>query len=358
MKILFISRAYPPVTGGIEKQNYEIAQGLAKIARIKVIANRKGKRFLPMFLPYATVKSLTTIWKYDVVLLGDGVLGIAGFILKLVSRKPVICIIHGLDLTYRNKLYQKIWVQFFLPRMDRLIAVGNETIQQGKLRGIPESKFVFIPNGVEATEEVPEYTRNDLETFLGRAIHGDVLLTLGRLVKRKGIAWFIENVVPQLSEEITYIVAGEGREASVIQAAIQKHGLESRVLCIGRVSEREKELLYCSADIFIQPNVETAGDIEGFGLVVLEAAMHGLVVIASDIEGLKDAIQDGRNGFLVPAGDASAYKHKIEAVLADSAGRTAFGRRARDYVIENYAWPLIARKYLDLIGNTCIIAGK
>ena len=352
MNILFISRAYPPVKGGIEKQNYEISQALAETCNINLIANRKGKRFLPIFLPYAIIKALTIIRKNDVVLLGDGVLAIAGFILKLVSRKPVICIIHGLDLVYRNNLYQKIWVKFFLPKMDRLIAVGNETIQQGKLRGIPESKLFFIPNGVEVIKTLPEYSRNDLESFLGRDIQGSVLLTLGRLVKRKGVDWFIENVVRQLQEDIIYIVAGEGREAATIQAAIQKHSLENRVFCIGRVSDSEKELLYCSADIFIQPNVETAGDIEGFGLVVLEAAMHGLVVIASGIEGLKDAIQDGKNGFLVPASDASAFRHKIEAVLADTAKRTVFGERSRHYVIKHYAWALVARKYLDLISST------
>ena len=236
--------------------------------------------------------------------------------------------------------------------MDRLIAVGTETIRQGKLRGIPESKFIFIPNGVAVTETVPEYSRNDLETFLGRNIQGNVLLTLGRLVKRKGVAWFIENVVRQLSADVIYIVAGEGREAAAIQAVIQRHHLQDRVFCIGRVSDRGKELLYSSADLFIQPNIETTGDIEGFGLVVLEAAMYGLVVIASGVEGLKDAIQDGQNGFLVAAGDASAYKRKIESVLGDPAGRIAFGKQSRNYVIKNYAWPLIARKYLDLISST------
>ncbi len=352
MNILFISRAYPPITGGIEKQNYEIAQALAKICNIDVIANRQGKRFLPFFLPYAVLRSLAVIRKHDMVLLGDGVLGIAGFILKLLCRKPVICIIHGLDITYRNTLYQKMWVKFFLPRMDRLIAVGNETIRQGKLRGIPESKFIFIPNGVAVIPTVQQYSRNDLENYLGRDIQGNVLITLGRLVKRKGVAWFIENVVRRLSTDVTYIVAGEGREASAIQAAIRRNRLENRVFFIGRVSDREKELLYSSADIFIQPNIETDGDIEGFGLVVLEAAMYGLVVIASRIEGLKDAIQDGQNGFLVAAGDASAYKRKIESVLGDPAGKIAFGEQSRDYVIKNYAWPLVANKYLDLISST------
>ena len=90
---------------------------------------------------------------------------------------------------------------------------------------------------------------------------------------------------------------------------------------------------------------------EGFGLVVLEAASHGLVVIASRLEGLQDAIVDGQNGYLVDSGDADAYLTCIESVLHDTDARTAFGRQARNFVIANYAWPLIARRYLDTLAE-------
>jgi len=347
MNILFISRAYPPVIGGIEKQNYEIGKALAAITRTDIIANTRGKWLLPLFLPYALLRALLSIHKYDVVLLGDGVLGILGYLLKLVSTKPVACIVHGLDLTYRNALYQKLWINVFLPRLDRLIAVGNATIHQGTLRGLPASKFIFIPNGVAAPENPAAGSRHDLEAFLNRKLCGPVILTLGRLVPRKGVVWFIENVISRLDADITYIVAGEGREQSAILNAIQAGNLKDRVLYIGGVSDRDKELLFCTADIFVQPNIKVAGDMEGFGLVVLEAAMHGLVVVASEIEGLKDAIHDGQNGFLVAAGDADAYVLKIRQILQNPEFREAFGMQARDYVSKNHAWPLIAGKYLD-----------
>jgi len=349
MNILFISRAYPPVIGGIEKQNYEIGKALAEITRTDIIANTRGKRLLPLFLPYALLRVLFCIHRYDAVLLGDGVLGILGYLLKLVSAKPVACIVHGLDLTYSNALYQKLWVRIFLPRLDRLIAVGNATIHQGMLRGLPASKFVFIPNGVAAPASLAPCSRHDLEVFLNKKLPGPVILTLGRLVKRKGVAWFIENVVSRLDRDITYIIAGEGREQSAIMTAIHENKLQNRVQYVGGVSDRDKQLLFCTADIFVQPNIKVEGDIEGFGLVVLEAATHGLVVIASDIEGLKDAIQDGQNGFLVAAGDAGAYRQKIQEVLKNPAEKEAFSKKARDYTRNNYAWPQIASKYLDVM---------
>ena len=120
-------------------------------------------------------------------------LGVVGSLLKLFYKKPVACIVHGLDLTYQNFFYQKLWVNIFIKHMDKLISVGNEVINQGVLRGIPRSKFVFVPNGVSVKKSNPDYSIQDLEKLVGRKISGGVLLTLGRLVKRKGVAWFIKR---------------------------------------------------------------------------------------------------------------------------------------------------------------------
>ena len=349
MKILFISRAYPPTIGGIEKQNYEIARSLAEICQLDIIANRRGKRALPLFLPFALIKAGVSLGKYDAVLLGDGVLAVLGFLLKLISRKPVVCIVHGLDLTFRNRLYQNLWIRVFMHRLDKLIAVGNETIHQGKLLGIPESRFTYIPNGVSIPDPVPGYTRQDLEAFIGRKLNGSILLTLGRLVKRKGVAWFINEVVHRLGEDVHYIIAGDGREKYRIINAIENNGLQDRVFCVGTVSEQEKALLFCTADIFIQPNIRITGDMEGFGLVVLEAASYGVAVVAANLEGLKDAIHHGRNGFLVNQRDAEGYTSRIKSLLDDPEGRARCGLQAREFVTKHYAWSSIAQQYLDTL---------
>jgi phosphatidylinositol alpha-1,6-mannosyltransferase len=72
-RIIFISRAYPPVLGGIENQNYGLYTSLSKITKVRLIANKRGKKFLPIFLVRAIFQSLFLLWKYDTVLLGDGV---------------------------------------------------------------------------------------------------------------------------------------------------------------------------------------------------------------------------------------------------------------------------------------------
>jgi len=351
MNILFISRAYPPVVGGIEKQNFEIATALSRICQVEVLANTRGKWFLPLFLPYATFRALLSARKYDVVLLGDGVLGVTGYLLKMVTGKPVACIIHGLDLTYKNTIYQKLWVNIFIRHMDKLIAVGHETIHQGVSRGIPESNFVFVPNGVAPADPGEIFTRHELETLIGQEIKGPILLTIGRLVKRKGVVWFINNVVGRLDESIVYIIAGAGKEAAHILSAIQSNHLQDRVFFIGEISDQDKKLLFSTADIFIQPNIKVDGDMEGFGLVVLEAAAHGCIVIASRLEGLIDSVQHGQNGYLVTPGNAKEYREMIESVLDNPQQIESHGQRARVYVENNYSWSLIARKYRDALAS-------
>jgi glycosyltransferase involved in cell wall biosynthesis len=105
------------------------------------------------------------------------------------------------------------------------------------------------------------------------------------------------------------------------------------------------KLLYNTADVLIMPNLP--GYTEGFGLVSLEAASCGLPVIASELGGIKDAIKDGENGFLVEPGNPQAFIDKIHDLLSNEKERLAFGERARNYTVENYGWDKTVKKYMD-----------
>jgi phosphatidylinositol alpha-1,6-mannosyltransferase len=105
MKLLFISRAYPPVIGGIENHNYELAKRFSQSAETTLLVNTKGKKFLPFFLPYALIKTVLNAKKYDAILFGDGVLAIIGFFVVLFTKKPsVASVIHGVDVNYKSSL--------------------------------------------------------------------------------------------------------------------------------------------------------------------------------------------------------------------------------------------------------------
>lgn len=351
LKILFISRAYPPVVGGIENQNYELGKWLGEITEIKIIANKRGKKFLPFFLPYAMLKTLFLNKNYDAVLLGDAVLSNIGWRLKLFgNKKPVVCITHGLDLTFKNYFYQKLWIGIFLKKIDKLIAVGNETVRVAKEKGFPEEKIVFIPNGVDTEKNLVSVSRNDLEKIIGQSITGKkILLTSGRLAKRKGVAWFISNVMPKLGEEFLYVVAGDGPDKENIRNAIKNTGLEKRVIMLGYVSDEKRNLLLNTADLFIQPNIKVQGDMEGFGISVIEAGACRLPVLASSLEGLKDAIKDGQNGFLAESENADGFIRKIDELCSQGNPREIYGEKVREFVAQNYSWQHIADLYLKEI---------
>ncbi len=365
MKILFISRAYPPVVGGIESQNYELSIWLSKIAEVNVIANRRGRKFLPIFAPYALLRALFILRNYDVVLLGDANISIIAWFLKIFSKKPIVCVIHGLDINYGSTslgvwyekllifFHQKLWTKIFLKKIDKLIAVGNETAKVAIQKGIAPEKIVFVPNGVDTEKNLVAATHQDLEKILGENLENKkIILTSGRLAKRKGVAWFIENVLPKLPENIIYAVAGSGPDKENIVSVIQKTNLVSRVKMLGYIPDEQRNILFNTCDLFIQPNIKVEGDMEGFGISVIEAAACRLIVIASRLEGLRDAVKDGQNGFLIEPFDAEGYVRKINELLSADSYRKEFGEKARQFVIENYSWEKIAQKYLEEIKKT------
>jgi len=348
MRVLFVSRTHPPLLGGIEKQNFEICRALREKINVVAVVNRRGKWFLPIFGWHALLIMIAKREQYDLVLLGDGVLTILAWLYKPFSKKPVVTILHGLDVTYNSVVYRELWIKLFFRAPDYFICVGNETIARAKQRGVAAEKLGHIPNGVEARKTVCLPGRDAMEGLLGFKPNGPVLLTVGRLVKRKGVYWFIREVMPKLNTSICYIIAGGGPEEAVIKKHIASSDSCGRIHYLGRVSEDDKRILMSGADLFIQPNIPVDNDIEGFGLVVLEAAMFSTFVVASRIEGLMDAITDGINGKLVEAGDAEAFRDTIEHLLNDPAQLRQRADEARQFVSLRYSWDGIADRYCHL----------
>ena len=357
IRILFISRAYPPIVGGIENQNAALSLWLKEHADVTTLANRFGKKFLPIFLPYALCRAIFMVRSFDAILLGDGVLSIVGWAVKLFfPKKTVISVVHGLDITYPLPIYQSLWVRIFIPKLDRLIAVGNETIRLGVRHGIAREKFEFIPNGIDPKKHYnPNFTRKDLESIIGDE-HKDatVILTSGRLARRKGVAWFVRNVLPKLPREVFYVVAGDGADRDNIRNAVKETEAFGQVKLLGYVNDRTRDILMNTCDMFVQPNIPVPGDVEGFGITPIEAASCGIPVIVSRLEGLKDAFADHRNGILATPEDAEDWKEKIEHFIANEEERKTFGERARRYTVEHFDWTTIAARYASIIKDAVV----
>lgn len=366
-KILFISRAYPPVLGGIENQNYGIATELSHLTKIKIIANKHGKKFLPFFLIQAFFISLFSLWKYDVVLFGDGVPTPLGVLLKIFHpQKKFTAIIHGLDITFAHKksIFGRIYQIFVIPsikKMDKLIMVGNHTITEAVKIGVDREKCVFIPNGFDKDKICADFTKKDLAEFLKTDLSNKkVILRVGRFVKHKGLDWFIDNVMPLLPKNYILIGAG-GRVAkktigdsdtfTLCEENIKKNGLEKRVWLFPNISQEKMNLLFNTVDLFISPNIKVYGSMEGFGINAIEGAACAKVVVSSNLEGLKDAVINGKNGFMVEPENVEQYVKKITALLSDDNFREVFGKRAQIYSFENFSWEAVGKRYLEELKN-------
>lgn len=372
MRILFIARAYLPVSGGIERQNYGIATSLAKITRTEIIANKKGKKFLLFFLPWVALKSLFILPKFDAVIFGDGVLTPIGALLKIFyPRKKFISIIHGLDITFAHKksFLGRIYKSINIPshaKMDKLIMVGRETIIEAVKIGLPEEKCVFIPNGLEVSEICTPPSRENLEKLIKIDLSGKKLIFRGgRFTKHKGVEWFIRNVMPKLPQNYVFVAAGGGIAAKTAgdennypncEKAAQESGLADRVILMLNLKREDIKTLFNTCDIYVSPNIKVHGSLEGFGITAIEAAVCGKVVLASNLEGLRDAIKDGENGFLLEPGNAQAWADKIIEILSDDNFRVESGEKARKFVIENYSWEKISKRYLEEIEKVLLKA--
>jgi glycosyltransferase involved in cell wall biosynthesis len=170
----------------------------------------------------------------------------------------------------------------------------------------------------------------------------NILVTVGRLVKRKGVQWFVEEVLPRLGPKYLYIIVGTGPEREAIQEAVIRRNLQDQVILAGRQPDRLRNSLLQAGDAFIMPNISIPGDVEGFGIAALEAGACGLPVIAAGIQGIRDAVLEGVTGYLTAEKDTDKFLRCIRTLNLDRV-------RIRRVVIETYGWHKIGRVYAQLM---------
>ena len=344
MRTLFITRKYPPIIGGMENLSYGLTADFPE-PRTIVSLGRKQTHLL-WFLPYAIVRAALSAPFYDVIHLGDPLLCVVGLVPRLVFKRKVAMTVHGLDLTYPHWLYQT-YLKLFL-RADVFIAISASTRRIAMARGLAPLEVITI--GVPARYlELSRPSSSDAE-LEERRQGRTVLITLGRLVKRKGVNWFVRNVLPKLPN-VLYVGVGVGVDHDEIVQSAAETGTTDRVWLAGNVSDERLLNLLGKSDVFVMPNIEVPGDVEGFGIVAIEASASGLPVLASRLEGIPDAIADGKNGELVASGDAAAWLAAVQALTTDSNERERRGERGRAYTAQTYAWPRVIAQYAALFAD-------
>lgn len=373
--LIFVSHPHTHTLGGVQRQSNRLFDLLANHYTITRASRTAG--IIPIASQLWQWRNRATVNAHSLVYCDDAVSAILGNRMFGGNGHQLIATVHGLDVIAPLSIYQSI-VQKALQRLDAVVCVSHATARQVRARGVRADRIRVIPNVAEpASETIPksESVFAELQQTLGIDLRNkEVLLSIGRPIKRKGFDLFIKTVFKQLPDNFVYIVAGPPinppawietsirfmspeRRRRILVAMGYYHVHEElkrlsdhpRVFYLNGVSERMRNLLYAVATQFIIPNRTIRGDMEGFGIVALEAAVRGVPIVAVGIEGIVDAIADGENGQIVAEGDSRAMIAAIRSLAAASeAERAAIGIRARSYTEKMFSLHRVGGMYLDL----------
>lgn len=317
--VLFVARRFPPSVGGMQTFAADTDRILRNVANVELVAlGRDSTAHLAWFLPLAAVKTLIAIarGRVDRVICSDAIAWATLAPIVSLSRVKTTVMVLGLDLEFPNPIYQR-WLRWALPRAERIVAISEATAAVAVKHGAARSQVVVVNPGARFEEVGPAdraAARAELRRRLGLADDAFVAVTVGRLVRRKGVAWFVEKVVPQLPAALTYVVAGDGPIRAEIEQAVAGGG-SGRVRLLGTIDDGFRETLLRGADVFVMPNVRVPGDMEGFGLVAVEAASRGTLVIASGVEGITDAVVEGATGIIVEPEVPERFVEAIQGLV-------------------------------------------
>lgn len=385
MEILIVTHKYHNSIGGMEKHCTELVKGLnASTHTTHVISPdiNQSKRSFILGVPKKMKRILTSNKNISLIYFNDCLIALLGIRTGKRFNVPMVATAHGLDITFSNRLYQSI-LRSKLSYLTKIICVSKHTSKKVKKLGINKSKIEVIPNGVTGTdfsESSPHLEKSLLQKIGQTNKTKKIIFCVGRMVKRKGYSWFIKKVLPHLNDEAILVIAGPvSRSYSMrhgifkkLPAAIKKQlaviigfddeeikikdlmsspNFQNKFVHIGRLSDKELTCMYQLCDICIMPNIKVKGDTEGFGLVALEAGIQGKLVIASKLQGIKDAIHSSQNGWLIPSSKPYEWIKAIKSALSNDELRLELGSRAQAYNKEHFGWEIMTKKYIATFAN-------
>ncbi len=362
MRILYISHLHPPQNaplksiGGMQRVSMQLIEELEhrddiEIKTIIQHAPWKGIEIRTSFFLAKLARKLPKIvedFKPDVILFSSMVTASLAKLTRTKVDVPMVTINHGQDVKMPIGIYQKFVPKIF-EALDGVISVSRATRDECIKRGMDPEKGIALPNGFDMSDfkEVPNKDEaiNDIGKIFSKTLDGKkILLTVGRQVKRKGHEWFITEVLPKIESDIVYLAIGDGPEHERLKNVLSESKVKDQVILAGKQPDSVLKQAYSAANIFVMPNIPVSGDMEGFGIVLLEANLAATPAVASDLEGIKDVVEDGKNGFKIPIYEAEKFAKKIDDVLKNDL--IVLGKSSRSFVEENFAWNKVAEQYI------------
>jgi len=273
-----------------------------------------------------------------------------GWLVARLLRLPLTVYCHGEELTTWTQPMKFRFMLFSYRRADTIIANSHWTRDEMIRIGVPAQRIRLIFPGVDTARYRPGLPVDDLRDSIGLGEHQPLLLSVGRLTRRKGFDQLLKSMPALLAagHDLHYALIGIGDDRKYLQRLSEQLQISERVHFLGHVPEDDLPRWYNLATLFAMPNREIDGDTEGFGMVFLEAAACGCPAIAGDAGGTGDALEHGVTGLRVNGADQQAVYDAITTILDQPELAAAMATAGRQRAQSEFDWQRVAEKTLAL----------
>ncbi|RSK40491.1 glycosyltransferase family 4 protein [Mangrovimonas spongiae] len=359
--IVIVTSEFPPLPGGIGNHAYNLAKHLQiEGYEVTVLADQRSEdasitqkfdakqAFTIKRVPLTSPRVLMYVKRFQLLLKtqksADLVIATGKFSLWVVafcgvfSRIKNMAIIHGSEVNYKT-WWLKQSINLSLKQFDKIVAVSNYT--KSLVKHLRHPNITVIPNGYDGLENA---SLSEQTALKGQP----ALLTVGNVTERKGQL----NVITHLPElikyypEVHYHCVGFNTKTEAFIKEAERLGVSDYVTFHGHVLHEQLSFYYTQADIFVMLSMPTpSGDVEGFGIAILEANAFGVPAIGATGCGIEDAINPQRSGILVNPNDTTKFIEAINTILKR---KPDFSKDALAWA-KQHEWPKIVKRYVKII---------
>lgn len=276
--------------------------------------------------------------------------GLIGYLIARLSGKKIVIYAHGEEITTWRQSGKFKVMKFTYQHADLVIANSKFTKKELEKIGVSFKKITLISPGVDIERFKPMEDTNDLRKKIGITDKQKLILSVGRLSRRKGFDQVIQSLAKLRDENIDvhYAIIGIGEDKDFLENLAKKEQVEHYFHGLGHVSIEDLPRWYNTADLFIMPNREINGDTEGFGMVFLEASACGKAVISGDAGGTGDAVIHNETGLRIDASELDNVTLALKKLLLDNELTEQFGHNGLNRARQNYSWDSVASKTMEI----------
>jgi phosphatidylinositol alpha-1,6-mannosyltransferase len=276
--------------------------------------------------------------------LPEGVMGLA---LRWLTGVPYLCYVHGEDVACAATSREQRYLAGLALRRAALVVANSRNTQRLLLEDwrLPAERVRVLHPGVDTQRFVPAARDYRVRARLGWG-ERRVVLTVGRLQKRKGQDMLIRalTAVRRAVPDVLYAVLGDGEERPALERLADEEGVRQSVQFLGEADDETLVRCYQQCDLFALPNRQVGADIEGFGMVLLEAQACGRPVLAGASGGTAETMRAPQTGRVVPCDGPEELTLALTRLLAQPGLLDRMGAAGRDWVVERFDWAALARQ--------------